>query len=326
MTRGGFVLVFALFVITAVELLVVSSLALATHEAVISEVRVRTAVAENTASAALEQFARAWPASNRTRMRIAESTSFPQGDATITVERISWGLYHARARVQGGRAIIERAAIMRTLDAERGMRESNEAMVAAGPVVAPLARLEVAESESCELPFVAERAATAVTVQNRHHALGMPDVRIDSMHAVLPEGYAGAGLRWDEVASIADVYAGSTIQLTPTDSLGASTFPLIYAPGDLRITGGAGQGLLFVNGTLTIDEHVRFAGLIIVRGPVIVHDSVTLLGVLRTHSTQPSLIGTATITYSACACVRALMETPAATRLIKAHRFHIPIF
>ena len=327
MNRGGFALVFVLLVIAAVELLIIASVALATHEAVIADTRVRTATAQRKAEVALKQIAREWSESGIPPIVIGQTiVPAPASLVETSVQRTAWGLYYARARARSGRAIIERAAVLRTLDLHRAMQESNEAIVSAGPLIVARAEISVDDEERCSLPYAPERPAANVTVPNRHFALGIHNARVDSAHSTLPNGYAGAGIRWDEIPSIADIQAGAVLHLIESDSTGARIFPLIYAPSDLQIASGTGQGLLFVNGSLTIEENVRFDGLIIVRGQVHIRDGVQIRGVLRVHSTRPSTIGAAIFTYSRCACVRALLETPASGRLIKAHRFYIPAF
>jgi hypothetical protein len=45
-------------------------------------------------------------------------------------------------------------------------------------------------------------------------------------------------------------------------------FPIIYAPGDVRLTGGAGQGILLVSGDLDVSGGVEFYGPVIVMGTI----------------------------------------------------------
>jgi hypothetical protein len=327
MNRGGFALAFALLIIAAVELLTLATLAIATHESLIADARVRTVAAARAADAALANLARSWPIPALDRLTIGERLAWPAGNHTvIELERISWGTYHAGAVASAGRATIRRAVILRKLDVARGINESGEAMVAAGPIAAPLAEFEIVEASTCTLPHIPERPPALVTLADRHHALGLPVARVDSPHAVLPAGYALAGVRWDELASIADVHAKGTIALIATDSAGAPLFPLILANGDLTITNGKGQGLIFVHGNLQIQPGVRFDGIIVVHGTVSISDDVQLTGTLRTQGAALSNIGRARIIHSPCAIADALMETPAAARLIRAFRTHIPAF
>src|SRR4029079_7424129 len=44
----------------------------------------------------------------------------------------------------------------------------------------------------------------------------------------------------------------------------ASFFPVIWAQGDITITGGAGQGLLIADGDVRLANGAQFAGLIVV--------------------------------------------------------------
>jgi hypothetical protein len=211
------------------------------------------------------------------------------------------------------------------LDGARGIAESSEAVAAAGPLVAPHAEFGIDEA-ICESPFLAKRPPSLITLSNRRNALGLPEARIDSAHVVLPDGYALAGVRWDEIASIADVEVGSTIELASTDSIGAPFHPLIYAASDLTISNGSGSGLIFVRGNLQIHDRVQFSGIIVVRETVTIADDVHIDGALRVQGDGASIIGRARITYSSCAVTNALLKIPAAARLIGAFRAHIPAF
>jgi hypothetical protein len=327
MNRRGFALAFVLLIIAAVELLTLATLAIATHESLIADARVRTVVAARTADAALATLAGSWPMPALDTLSIGGRITWSAGNRTvIELERTAWGTYHARAIANSGRATIRRAVVLRKLDAARGIDESSEAMVAAGPIAAPFAEFEIANASGCIIPRIAERPPALITLADRHHALGLPVARVDSLHAVLPAGYALAGVRWDELASIADVHANGTIALIPTDSAGALLFPLILANDDLILASGKGQGLIFVHGNLQIQPGVQFDGIIVVHGTVSISDDVQLTGTLRTQGSALSNIGRARIIHSPCAVADALIKTPAAARLIRAFRTHIPAF
>jgi hypothetical protein len=327
MRREGFALVFALLAIAAVELLTVASLVLATHESLVADTRQRTIIATRAADAALSSLERAWPVPGADSLRVDQSIMLSSADqVSVEIARSAWGLFHVVATANAGRVSIRRAAVLRQLDLARGLAESNEAMVAAGPVVAPLARFSVSNERACALPVVVEASPAAVTLSSWRHALGISDVRIDSAHAILPPGYAAAGLRWEEVATIADLHASASIQLTAADSTGALLYPLIYANDDLTIIAGSGQGLIFVRGNLQMESGVQFAGVIVVQGTVTVGDDVHITGTLRVQGKALSSIGRATFTHSTCDIAFALRETPAAARLIRSSRTRIPAF
>ena len=327
MNRAGFALVFVVAIVGAVELLTLSVLALASHEAVISDMRLRSAVAGRTADAALARLASAWPHKQLDIMKVGTRLTLHTANNTVTiVERVSWGLYHVTAHAEYGKARAGRAAVLRTLDVHRALRESNEAVVTAGFLIAPSAEITINAGEACSSPIPAQRPPALVTVASAKHAVGLPDARIDSLHAILPAGYAMAGVRWDELQSIADLVVSGPLSLSDTDSLGAPVFPLRYAPADLEITGGTGKGLLFVAGNLKIAAGTSFDGIIVVQGRAEIADGVDIHGVLRIHNTSASVIGAARVQYSRCAVLRALLDTPARTRLIQSSRVYIPFF
>ncbi len=99
-------------------------------------------------------------------------------------------------------------------------------------------------------------------------------------------------------------------------------FPLIYSEGDLHLTGGAGQGVLLVNGDLELSAPFAFFGPIIVRGSVrSTGPGVRVHGALmmaQLNSLQRSALDGAIITYSSCALQHALRAstrpTPVAQR------------
>lgn len=96
-------------------------------------------------------------------------------------------------------------------------------------------------------------------------------------------------------------------------------FPIMYAPGDVHISGGRGQGILLVEGDLTVDGGFQFYG------PVIVHGQVRSTGtgghifgglLAQMADLSASLIsGNSVVDFSGCAVTRATRGSAAATRL-----------
>jgi len=85
-------------------------------------------------------------------------------------------------------------------------------------------------------------------------------------------------------------------------------FPLIYAAGDLTLSGGRGQGVLLVEGNLQLSGGARFYGIIIVQGKVDANGD-QVFGAVMVHNpaSLPSLITGATqFNYSSCAVSRAV--------------------
>ena len=92
-------------------------------------------------------------------------------------------------------------------------------------------------------------------------------------------------------------------------------FPIIYAPGDLKVNGDRGQGILLVNGSLEVQGGFQFYGLIIVRGELRTagtggHFNGTIMAanvaVGGATSSTNSITGNATFRYSSCALQSAL--------------------
>jgi hypothetical protein len=95
-------------------------------------------------------------------------------------------------------------------------------------------------------------------------------------------------------------------------------YPIIYAPGDLKINGDRGQGILLVGGSLEVQGGFRFYGLIIVRGELRTmgtggHFNGTVLAanvaVGGELTSQNTVSGNATFRYSSCALMSALRGT-----------------
>lgn len=121
---------------------------------------------------------------------------------------------------------------------------------------------------------------------------GDPSIRVDpSLADVAPWADLGGGLSYEDLA------AQATVELAGGSSLGeigprradgdrcaagdprnwgaplepghacATHFPIVHALGDLRVSGpGSGQGVLLVDGDLTMDEGFEFFGPVLVRG------------------------------------------------------------
>lgn len=87
-------------------------------------------------------------------------------------------------------------------------------------------------------------------------------------------------------------------------------FPVIHAPSDLVIDGGRGQGILIVEGNLTIQGAFDFTGVVLVRGAVIAGAGggriTGTMSVAGQGATTSSLDGIS-IEFSRCAARKALL-------------------
>lgn len=89
-----------------------------------------------------------------------------------------------------------------------------------------------------------------------------------------------------------------------------SYYPLIHAPGNLVIDGGRGQGLLLVDGDLTLRGGFEFFGVVLVRGALRGDaGGARLTGVvaIAAQGSTPSSLDGLSVAFSRCAARKALL-------------------
>jgi len=96
-------------------------------------------------------------------------------------------------------------------------------------------------------------------------------------------------------------------------------FPIIYSAGDLHITGGYGQGILLVEGDLSVEGGFEFYGPVFVKGELSTagtgghfNGGVVAANVNLGTST---VLGNAVVSYSSCAVTRAVLGNSALTKV-----------
>lgn len=94
----------------------------------------------------------------------------------------------------------------------------------------------------------------------------------------------------------------------------ADYYPLIYAPGDLVVNGGAGQGILVVSGHLDLGGGASFHGLILVGGELQAAAPFHVAGAIQVRGSGRSYIGGGTLQLDLCALARALLRSPGLDR------------
>jgi hypothetical protein len=101
-------------------------------------------------------------------------------------------------------------------------------------------------------------------------------------------------------------------------------FPIIYVNGDLKATGGYGQGILIVNGDLEVQGGWQFFGPVIVKGTITTQGTGGHFngGVLAANINldQDVILGSAVVTYSSCALAKA-MQANSPGRLLRQRAF-----
>lgn len=96
----------------------------------------------------------------------------------------------------------------------------------------------------------------------------------------------------------------------------ASYFPIIHLTGDVTLNGVQGQGILLVDGTLSVQGSYQFFGIVIIQGDLKTAGGGTTDahfwgGVLAKNAdlSIQSLSGNATLNYSSCSILAALQAT-----------------
>ncbi len=97
--------------------------------------------------------------------------------------------------------------------------------------------------------------------------------------------------------------------LTPTSACGGY-FPIMYSPGDLSINGDYGQGMLLVEGNLSVQGGFQFFGVVIVKQTLKTtgtggHFNGVVLAA-NVDLDENRILGNARVQYSSCAMGRAL--------------------
>ena len=106
---------------------------------------------------------------------------------------------------------------------------------------------------------------------------------------------------------------GDVNRALPTPGACESYFPIIHVTGDLKVTGGSGQGILLVDGNLAASGGWAFDGVVIVRGNIdVTGTGGKFFGAVMAANVNlnpdNAVLGNASITYSNCAIVKTLMS------------------
>lgn len=103
------------------------------------------------------------------------------------------------------------------------------------------------------------------------------------------------------------------------DGVCSDYFPIIYATGDLKFTGGYGQGILLVEGNLDVQGGFEFYGPVFVKGELTTQGTGGHFngGVVAANVNfgTTTVLGNAVVSYSSCAVERAVLNNSALTRV-----------
>lgn len=364
-SRPGIALLLALVVLLFVEVMTAGMLALSTQTRLVTASHIRTARADAVARNTVQSVIATWEPRRFDTLAAGsfitvETRSEADESSSLTLERVQQGAYvlRGRARVGGPLAFstASAVAVVRSLDRIAVLQDFNAALTSIGATViaggswltADPTTLPPAWSDALCPPLeplpapAALLVAAAPMVGDGVELAGT--VTLDSLLA-LPDSIALGGVKWSELEAIADRVESGSVSPGPTvegercdlaapgnwgDPLRTEPacgdyFPLIYAPGDLRVTGGVGQGILAVAGTLTFSGEATFAGVVVALNGIIIEPNARLFGSVRSEG-DVTLIDSADLVYSRCAIARALTLTAAVRRAILQPRTFIPAF
>lgn len=139
------------------------------------------------------------------------------------------------------------------------------------------------------------------------------DVSFDELKDLSTIQVAGGNYKIDPQSSgttcLTGVLTNWGSPLDPTGACG-NYFPIIWVEGDISINGNSGQGVLVVNGSLSVQGGFEFYG------PVIVRHSLKTTGTgghfnggviaANVDLDQNTVLGDAVVNYSSCALLKAL--------------------
>jgi hypothetical protein len=175
--------------------------------------------------------------------------------------------------------------------------------------------------------------------------VGLPPIALDSSLNSTAARTRIAGVLLSDFQTLADRIESGTVQPAPAvsgglcDSMAAGNWgdptnavspcanwlPLIYAPGNLDITSGIGQGMLVVNGGVRFAPGTIFRGAVVAAGPIEIAGA-HIEGALRSMDTTAVRLS-GSIRYDACALNRSFRLSPGLRRPFRpAKRWWIPVF
>ena len=366
--RSGAALPAVIVALIALELLGIGTLALALNQSALARDREDALQAGQAARSAVARGLLGWAEKLPQRLQPGQSIRFIEtldshSSASTEIERISPQLFILRTTgtLQRGGLItaettsgflvgaLDLAAAAAAIPAAVGtaaplMLMGGALVDGAQPAAAPAGWTACADTDPAARPSVAAAHSGLLKAGPGSELRGVPPVQLV------------AGARFDGIGPLdlatllldADRTETGSLDLGPATSAGrcsiahggnwgapldptspcGSYFPLIHAPGPLALRSGAGQGVLVVEGDLTIAPGAAFYGVILALGRVMAGEGAQISGALLiAESDRASIVNGSTIRLSDCAVSRALTSSPALNRPILRHgRRWLPTF
>lgn len=301
MNRSGFALVLVILMGLLLSVVALGMVAVGTREGLIAGATVRRAQARVLAEAGARSVFHGWSTRAFSEMELGEQRALPTETPTdATVQRVDSTLFLIRteARVPPGSAMgaVARAGLLaRVFDPTRTERSFPAAVTVAGSaeleegvidgrdacgsgrdVPGVLAGTVVVGADAAidgSPPFLLE-AAPAPPVPD---PLGAPIAAAIATISIVRESISPRPLTRDGVCAEDHRNWGAIGPEHPCHAL----LPMVFAPHDLTISGGAARAVLVVEGDLHIEGSARVHGLVVVRGALTLESGSSIQGAVR---------------------------------------------
>ena len=324
--RRGVALPLALFVLVVAGALVGAAfwLGVAERRAGLGSLALLEALGE--AERAAQMVVAQWESAILNSMAVSATSSEtvlgPDGAirATTGVRRLSSSLFLVTARgfSRSGAATQRIGVLVRLVAPQLGFRQP---LLAAGPVQlgpgAQMSHPKIDPLDFCGSETQSEGGSAAESGKPSYEDFAAWVARANK---VVPSGsYSGVEPSYDAIGCRVDDSMNWGDPYSQASGCGAY-LPVVYAPGDLVVIGGIGQGVLLVAGDLTLRAGFTYRGLVLVAGDLALIGAGTgVVGAVQVGSERSggavAMEGRSAIEYSGCALRRALAGSSRATPL-----------
>lgn len=352
MSRPGFALVYALFLVSALALLGLGLMATGAAELLIASALARQEQARALAEGAALNIVEQWSTRRYADMAIGATVTGavpdgaadgdPDGDAGSGITRLDGSLYLVEAHGRfPPRAPPERAAVARAALLVRTLQpEALESIFPAAVNAVERAEIHdgLVSGESLCGPPSPGLHTPAPDLGPDASVLGDPPVRaapLDPPPGLDPSGPelapALATLSPRPGMVVPRPLAGPDGCIADSRNWGSpdpghacyTARPFIHVPGSLTMSGGEGHGILVVEGDLRLAAGARFAGIIVVRGQLIIEDGSRVHGAVRADRVR---ILDGRVQRDGC-MIQDVLRAPALDRAFRPRgRWWVPVF
>lgn len=305
--RQGSVLLIVLLGLLLIEAMVLGSLAIAANGATAARIAEQRLHARLTAESAVREGLADWTDRDWDDLAVGTTDRRPGtrvDGGHIEIEALGNGRFLIRGRAaridrilaQALVHIMPRDSLRALFDAAlhvHGAIDITGASSIDGSGTDALAHCEVTPVPGVVAPPLATTLEAGAVL---HGAPPLREATEDPVHAI-------AGLALHDLHPLADLVATETL---PADALCPEQHCLVFAPGNLTLSGGAGQGMLVVLGRLRLVSDATFTGAVLAGALDLANGHIR--GAARTFGTDTTRID-GTLRFDPCAVEGALSAT-----------------